>query len=225
MIALIKFNEAILMKKEEANELHLLSETSSFNKYGTKDGKIKKLGWGDKYYDECKYDEEADEYFYIKKEERKTVSNSYLYNKIQDFDSYVEVQQENQLVDLNSFALKCKYPYSIIKCVQSEEPTMNNISIILAEIEEKTKNLLQLSENMKSSFNEKVNVHMGGGLITTYNELLLKEDVCTDELQQELNKGWRILGVCVQPDQRRPDYILGRYNPNLDVTGCDSAKR
>lgn len=34
-----------------------------------------------------------------------------------------------------------------------------------------------------------------------------------DQEGVELDAGWRILAVCPQPDQRRPDYILGRTKP------------
>lgn len=67
-------------------------------------------------------------------------------------------------------------------------------------------------------FNEKCDVHVPGNILISYNETMLLEDSCTDVLQGELNSGWRIVAVCPQA-QRRPDYILGRYNPNLDVGG------
>lgn len=67
-------------------------------------------------------------------------------------------------------------------------------------------------------FNEKCDVHVPGNILISYNETMLLEDSCTDILQAELNSGWRIVAVCPQA-QRRPDYILGRYNPNLDVGG------
>lgn len=103
---------------------------------------------------------------------------------------------------------------------------MQNIQLLLNRIEEKTKQIDKTIDIMKShAFNQKVSVHVGGGLMVTYNDLCLKEDCCTDALQSELNNGWRIIAVCVQPDQRRPDYILGRYNPELDVYEKDSAKR
>lgn len=66
-------------------------------------------------------------------------------------------------------------------------------------------------------FNNRVEVHMPGQALSIYNETLLMEDSCTDALQNELANGWRIIAVCPQPDQRRPDYVLGRYNPNVGV--------
>lgn len=35
------------------------------------------------------------------------------------------------------------------------------------------------------------------------------EDCCTDELQRELDRGWRILAVCPPNDARRPTYVVG----------------
>lgn len=72
--------------------------------------------------------------------------------------------------------------------------------------------------------NERCEVHMPGQALSTYNETLLIEDACTDVLQESLNSGWRIICACPQPDSRRPDYILGRFNPQLSVGGT-SAKR
>lgn len=35
------------------------------------------------------------------------------------------------------------------------------------------------------------------------------EDCCTDNLQNYLDRGWRILAVCPPNDTRRPSYIVG----------------
>lgn len=72
-------------------------------------------------------------------------------------------------------------------------------------------------------YNNKCEVHMPGMAMSMYNEMLLLEDCCTDELQSKLNSGWRIISACPQPDQRRPDYIMGRFNPDFD--GDNDAKR
>ncbi len=86
------------------------------------------------------------------------------------------------------------------------------------------KSFLAMSENIAANLkvetlNQKCDVHIGGGLLLTINETLLLEDACTDRLQSELNSGWRMIAVSVQPDSRRPDYILGRFNPSLEVDG------
>lgn len=37
------------------------------------------------------------------------------------------------------------------------------------------------------------------------------EDACTDQLQDHLDKGWRILAVCPPNDARRPTYVIGHF--------------
>lgn len=37
------------------------------------------------------------------------------------------------------------------------------------------------------------------------------EDCCTDELQRQLDRGWRLLAVCPPNDARRPTYVVGHF--------------
>jgi hypothetical protein len=69
-------------------------------------------------------------------------------------------------------------------------------------------------------FNEKCNVHIGNLGLLHINQVGYCEDKCTEDLQLLLNQGWRILSVCPQSDQRRPDYIVGRYNPDEENLSC-----
>lgn len=43
------------------------------------------------------------------------------------------------------------------------------------------------------------------------------EDICTEELQRVLDKGWRILAVCPPNDARRPTYIVGHTDREVDL--------
>lgn len=58
--------------------------------------------------------------------------------------------------------------------------------------------------------NQKVNVAVPGLGLLLISEVHLLADGCTDALSDWLKEGWRILAICPQPDQRRPDYVLGR---------------
>ncbi len=42
------------------------------------------------------------------------------------------------------------------------------------------------------------------------NQIRHLNNACTDDVQIWLDNGWRILAICGQASQRRPDYILGR---------------
>ena len=61
-----------------------------------------------------------------------------------------------------------------------------------------------------STFNQRCNVHVPGLGLLLIDEVDVLEDACTDLLQKRLEAGWRIVACCPQPDQRRPDYVIGR---------------
>jgi hypothetical protein len=220
MIALISFKEEVVIIREEAEHLKLQYTECQRVGFNNND-KLAKMDNSSYYRDELVKNENEK---YCKND--KEVPYYYIYERPQNYLDWVSIKQNNQLVDLEWFAVNCNYPFYIEKAIKSEEPTVENINSILYKIEEKTQQINKTIDIMtQQTFNQKVNVHLGGGLITTYNDLCLKEDCCTDELQKELNNGWRIIAVCNQPDQRRPDYVLGRYNPEIDVYECNGAKR
>lgn len=72
-------------------------------------------------------------------------------------------------------------------------------------------------------WNDKTQSPISGPLLHSFNELRLLEDVCTDQLQNALDEGWRIIAVCPQ-ESRRPDYVLARNN-SLRVPGSSGALR
>jgi hypothetical protein len=225
MISIIDFESNLIIPIEEAKTLGLKYQIEP--RFGIQDGKIELMQSYQYYKDECLTDDE-DNYYKNQKDldEKKPTNSYYFFDRYTGDVNYVQVAREGHLVNLIEFAPKCKHKFSIKESIQSEEPSVNNINAILQQIQDKAENLEKLYDSVKNNtFNEKTNVHVGGGLITTYNDLMLKEDVCIDVLQEELNNGWRIIAVCVQPDQRRPDYILGRFNPQLKVAEKENAER
>lgn len=73
-----------------------------------------------------------------------------------------------------------------------------------------------MNEVQKTRFNpilnDKCSVAVAGFGLMFIDEVKVRLDFCTEALQDELHKGWKILAICVQPNQRRPDYILGKTN-------------
>ena len=133
---------------------------------------------------------------------------------IKKFSNDVSIVDEDKILKLSLNNIKFKV---------IEKVDLNiDITEQLVELAEKPIKLTQESVG-DQYYNSKCEVHMPGMAMSMYNEMLLLEDCCTDELQSSLNSGWRIIAACPQPDQRRPDYIMGRFNP--DFNGDRDAKR
>lgn len=222
MIAIISFKDRLFLPEEEAIALKLRYNDNKDLRVGIKDNVLQSMWSGDYYKDELTYYDDTKEW---KKADGKTVSNYDVYTRPAKAD-YVEVHQEKQLVDLEWFMQRCKYKFYIEQAVTPQDASVAGIQRLLEQVENKVFALSEAVEAVgQHTFNQRCNVHVGGGLIVTYNDLMLKEDCCTDELQCELNNGWRIIAVCAQPDQRRPDYVLGRFTPQLDVNHKREADR
>lgn len=225
MISLISFKEDLIIPKEDAQALGIKYKKTS--RIGFREEKLYKMNSYDFYREDCLKDDNKK--YYASRanlDANKSIEEYYLYFKYTGDTEYVYVKKDNHLVNLFYFAPICPHKFYVCESVMSKEASIDNIDMVLQRIEEKASMLNAIVDKIKdNTFNKKTNVHVGGGLITTYNDLLLKEDVCTDVLQQELNNGWRIIAICVQADQRRPDYILGRYNPTLEVVDKPDAGR
>lgn len=224
MISLISFKKDLIIERSVAEVLGL--KHTPTKRLGFHDDELKDLANHYTFKEDCI---EKDGKYYTNQEnldKDKPTENYWMATKYTGHLDYVFVAKSGHLVNLISFAPKCKYHFFITESIPSADSSANNIELIFNRLEEKSAMLENIVDKIKdNTFNSKTNVHVGGGLITTYNDLLLKENVCTDVLQEKLNNGWRIIAVCVQPDQRRPDYILGRYNPTMEVDDNPNAKR
>lgn len=102
------------------------------------------------------------------------------------------------------------FPFEVIGVSESGNnfipQVSNQLSKILSMVEKR---------GMKVSETKVENMHIHLPEHTSYigvDQVKVLEDCCTDSLQRRLEEGWRILAICPQPHQRRPDYILGMYN-------------
>lgn len=81
----------------------------------------------------------------------------------------------------------------------------------ILDLADKVINKLHNLEKMNDQlFNKKVEVHVPGDALLNIGEIEVSLSACTETIQARLDEGWRIIAVCPQPDQRRPDYIMGR---------------
>lgn len=123
---------------------------------------------------------------------------------------HVRVYDSKQfVVDLDSMMLK--YPnleYSVKGIPSSAKLDQGSLISMLASLSAKIESSFERF-NSEVEFNQKCEVHVPNLGLMNVNRLAFATDKCTEELQELLHEGWRILAVCPQPDQRRPDYILG----------------
>jgi hypothetical protein len=94
--------------------------------------------------------------------------------------------------------------------IKVDQPVADVFSLIESHVALMDKTFKQLSEYSTQMFNEKVGVPNYDSALLKVNQLMLLENCCTDYLQEALTSGWRIISVSPQPDQRRPDYVLGK---------------
>ena len=71
---------------------------------------------------------------------------------------------------------------------------------------------------------EVVQIHVPNFTMLTVNRVMVVENACTDELQQKLDLGWRILCVCPPLSERRPTYIMGRHEDQVANDLRDAAR-
>lgn len=76
------------------------------------------------------------------------------------------------------------------------------------------KSIDQIQARARSVINQRVNVAVPGFGLMAIKTVKVEVDLCTEKLQEQLDLGWQILAICVQPDQRRPDYVLGKPEVN-----------
>jgi len=161
----------------------------------------------------------------IDPEEAKKVGENGKSKELVSTTDIVELQSNKEYIcDMDLFF--SKHPDIKVKVRGMPKTVEQNYTHVIQEIinvQEKLENALRKFDK-QIEFNEKVNVHVGGFALMSINQVGFGEDMCTEKVQDVLNKGWRVLAVCVQPDGRRPDYIFGKYNPELQDGKVDCTK-
>lgn len=202
MLAKIKFtrqSESNIMKESEINELEkYIGEKINYDHMKRDEsGKLTTSEWRET------FDEE-----YAKRNSDYTLIQKSGYIRLNSDESYI--------VDLHNFM--SEYPnleYSVKglpKAIQSNNTDLISQMSSVADKIEEAKNRF----NETIEFNQRCEVHVPNLGLLNINKLGYANDYCTEALQELLLLGWRIIAICPQPDQRRPDYILG-----MSVTGFD----
>src|SRR6185312_3493384 len=130
------------------------------------------------------------------------------YTLVERSEMFYLVDSKTFLVDIESFM--SHYPKIEFK-VKGVPKSIDLNQGLVANINEISKKIDGAMEKFDRSvsFNEKCEVHVPNLGLMNINRLAYATDYCTVQLQDLLDKGWRIISVCPQPDQRLPDYVLG----------------
>jgi len=134
---------------------------------------------------------------------------------------YVQLNSTKEyMCDLDTFlSLHPNLKIKIRGLPKTPEANYQNVIQQILAIQEKFESALK-GFDKQIEFNQKCDVHIGNLGLLNINQVGYATDYCTEALQDILNKGWRLLAVCVQPDGRRPDYVFGRYDPNSEDIEC-----
>lgn len=83
---------------------------------------------------------------------------------------------------------------------------------------QRSEDVEDLQPRAATVINKRIHVAVPGFGLMSIDDVKVETDLCTETLQGELDAGWRILAICPQPDQRRPDYVLGRTKSQTEST-------
>lgn len=124
------------------------------------------------------------------------------------YPNYITIADKDQILTIGEYEKVYNY-CSIQSIIDTEVETTHNF-INYDMLAEKISNSL-ISKTGSNLFNNKLEVHQPNMPLFTYNNFIHLNDCCTEVLQEHINKGYRVVAICPQPDQRRPDYILGIF--------------
>lgn len=110
---------------------------------------------------------------------------------------------EGDLEDIAAFGI----PFTV-----KGEAQFNFVTYMLDEVKKLGREVSGLSAKFdRATTKDKsgIIVHIPNQELFSIKECMVLNDCCTDALNDHIRNGWRILAICPQPNQRRPDYIMG----------------
>lgn len=141
-----------------------------------------------------------------------------------EVNEWVEGTNNQQVTDQTHIVDQVKLTQCTLAGIRFSAVNTITTSVNIAEqLHDMSAKSIPIGAPSHNEYNTLCEVHMPGQALSMYNDVKLLEDSCSDVLQEALNEGWRIVAACPQPSARRPDYILGRFDPRHN--GDRSAKR
>ena len=142
-----------------------------------------------------------------------------------DGDKWNELDEEVKMAKYyhyslgNGILLKEQEYLQVFKHVEvlsvlDQDTVKHEVNIDLNALSDKI--MTKVITNASHLFNSKLEVHQPNMPLFQYNKYKVLDDECTEDLQSNyIDKGWRVVCICPQPDQRRPDYIIAKYEQEI----------
>ena len=133
--------------------------------------------------------------------------NAKITDLVLDKNGSLELQSwrefEGDLEDIAAFGI----PF-----VVKGEAQFNFVTYMFDEVKKLSREVTGLSAKFDRAVTKDITgtiVHIPNQELFSIKECMVLNDCCTDALNDHIKNGWRILAICPQPNQRRPDYIMG----------------
>lgn len=109
---------------------------------------------------------------------------------------------------VDRFTTKVEYDFDLVDVNDHFMLVQNQI---LEVMKKQVDSIASIGLGMHSCqhYNERCNSPVSDIFLHKVNQTMVLYDCCSDRLQEQISKGWRIISVTPQPNQRRPDYVLG----------------
>jgi hypothetical protein len=121
----------------------------------------------------------------------------------------IQLDDDGTIKGWNTYRGDLRKILQITNKIEIKQEESSWIYALIEKIENMEQKISEFSRDQQ--FNERCSVHVPGFSLMEVREVKHENYYCTDSLAEDLAEGWRILAICPQPDQRRPDYILGRW--------------
>ena len=214
MIAEVKFDQ--IMPRKTYNELSSMFDFGETTERIVEGWNGLQIATGYYYKDEVVESVDADDKttYHLKEDLTKEIDSYYVKPRLsEDYIGIVDESKTRQVVNLDEiYAKNPNIKLTIIKVIPINVGSIEQVFGAITELSRK----IDYVSTKQFDFNAKCNVHVPNLGLLKIKTVDYVCDMCTEELQRKLDAGWRIVACCPQPNQRRPDYILGKMEIDED---------
>ncbi len=129
-------------------------------------------------------------------------------------------EDRNKVTYLSNGPYLCELEEVLKHCeeVTVKPASSNNYMVRLEKKVEILEREFKLNRtNFEHALKGVIQIHTPNLGLLNIRSVDVSQDSCTDEIQDKLKEGWRILAICPPNANRRPDYIMGHTEENKEL--------